>query len=124
EKPLLFDEEFNLLPSITKTMQMSKYGQNISNIIDVLPNSEKYNMNDFIGLNVVLFEEKDSENPQRAKNGYLIGISKDNKAYIIGLWPYSFYQQIKGKFRDCIDKLKKIINNPANIEELLLLSQK
>ncbi|MCP4763826.1 MAG: hypothetical protein GY870_18790, partial [archaeon] len=47
EKPLLFDEEFNLLPSITKTMQMSKYGQNISNIIDVLPNSEKYNMNDF-----------------------------------------------------------------------------
>jgi hypothetical protein len=52
----------------------------------------------------------------------LIGNSKSKEQFMLGLWPYSYYVEIKGDYLNALKNINEIIKNPSLISEMLFLT--
>ncbi len=41
---------------------------------------------------------------------------------MLGLWPYSYYVEIKGDYLNALKNINEIIKNPSLISEMLFLT--
>lgn len=122
--PLKIELSHKLIPLIKKRIGEMENGSTLSDITDVIPNSEKFKIGDFIRFSVFLFEEYPQKTNSSARRGILIGHSKDEGMLLIGIWPYNWFQQLNKKLSDAIKEIFQILTNSKNISNLLYIIQK
>ncbi|MHA1729243.1 MAG: hypothetical protein ACTSWY_10990 [Promethearchaeota archaeon] len=124
--PYSIEKEINLLPLINNTVERTKSGYNISNIKDVIPNSEKYNIKNFKKFIVLLFGEggKDLENHEITRKGILLGDSKENGIFILGIWPYHYFLLSDGNFKMVLEAIIKTLNSQMDLTNIILIYEK
>jgi hypothetical protein len=118
----LFILEKSLIPDINKIIQGKSSFYTIANIREVASHSDKVKIAKYPTVFVVLYKEINSKNPKTESKGILIGISKEKEQFVLAIWPYSYYVEIKGDNQVAINKLKDILKNPALVSEFLLLT--
>jgi len=122
--PYKIEKSINLIPLINKSIGESENGWKLSDITDVISNSEKLEAGSFIRFSVFLFEGGKPKVSPSARRGILIGHSKDEGLLLIGIWPFAWFQELNKKLPDALNELIQILGDSKNITNLLYITQK
>lgn len=117
--PLLLEK--NPIPDINKLIQPNRGFSAISNIREVISHSNKVNTSNFQTFIVILYKELNVKNPKIENKGILIGTSKNKEQILLGLWPYSYYLELKGNYQLAYTELSEILKTPTLVSEFLFL---
>ena len=122
--PHKMENSSKLIPLIKKKIKESENGSFLSDITDVIPNSDKFDLGSFIKFSVFLFEEGKAETVISERRGILIGHSKDEGILLIGIWPFAWFQQTNKKLTDALKETLETLANSKNITNSLYITQK
>ncbi|MHA1341686.1 MAG: hypothetical protein ACTSRZ_17470 [Promethearchaeota archaeon] len=113
----------NLYFDLTKIVDRNENFYSIHLIRNVVFLEEFIKQSDFSSFYILLIKEKDEDTITLKRKGFLLGSHKSNEDYILGIWPYIYYSNIKNKFSSAEDKLLSLLKKQDNIENMLLVSQ-
>ena len=93
-------------------------------ITDVISNSEKLDIKSFNRFSVFLFEEVKQKTPSSGRRGILIGDLKDEGSMLMGIWPYTWFQELNKKLPEALNEIIQILADSKNITNSLYIKQK
>ena len=122
--PYKIEHSNSLLTLIKKSIGELENGWILSDITDVISNSEESDFGSFIRFSVFLFEEGKPKISSSARRGILIGHLKDEGSMLLGIWPYAWFQELNKKLPDALNEIIQILADSKNITNSLYITQK
>jgi len=113
----------NLYLELSNIINKKDHKYNINLIKTVLPSENYTKKLDYNYYYIVLINEPNELNVRLKKKGFLIGRTKDNQEYILGVWSYLYFSSIKTNFNLAEEKLINILKNPDNFDQIILINQ-
>ena len=121
--PYKIEYSNNLIPLIEKSIPGS--GTILfDDITDVISNSEKFDIGSYIRFSVFLFEEVKPKISSSGRRGILIGHLKNEGSMLMGIWPYTWFQELNKKLPDALNEIIQILSDSKNITNSLYIKEK
>ena len=121
--PYKIEHSNNLIPLIEKSIPGS--GTILfDDITDVISNSEENDIGSYIRFSVFLFEEGKPKTSSSGRRGMLIGHLKDEGSMLLGIWPYTWFQELNKKLPDGLNEIIQILSDSKNITNSLYIKEK
>lgn len=119
-KSLISEKSIKIKGSVSELKKLCNENPNVvffSNIEEILKYEKSFSSRlDYVNYMIILYTKiKDG-----AKEGILIGVTKDLEELILGLWPFNT-QDAQNSPEEINEKLNNLISNPQNYADICII---